>query len=198
MGDLGPGARSRILRRLLAFSRDLVEEILAPLRAPELGALSAAGRGLVYQLEQGLGTALASRAGEQLAGLGAGDAALLAAQGVVLGERVLYLPALLAPRAVERRAALAAAWFGGRRPRGLDAVSLTAGAGAGAEAYYAALGFPVFGGRAIRADVVERAARLLAEEGAEARLSSVLGCPSREAPRIAAALTLDTAAPDGA
>ena len=196
MGDLGPGARSRILRRLLAFARDLVEELLAPLHAPELGALSAAGRGLVYQLEQGLGTALSARAGEQIAGLGAADRDLLSAHGVVLGERLLYLPALLKPRAVERRAAIAAAWFGGRRPPRPDAVSLAAGAGA--EGYYAALGFPVFGGRAIRADVVERAARLLSGEGAEARLSSVLGCPSREVPRVAAALALDTAPLDGA
>jgi ATP-dependent RNA helicase SUPV3L1/SUV3 len=197
LGDLGPGARSRILRRLLAFSRDLVEELLAPLRVPELSGLSAAGRGLVYQLEQGLGTALAVRAREQLAGLGERDRALLSAQGAVLGERVLYVPALLDPRALARRAALAAAWFGARaRAPRADTVSLAVAPGA--EGYYAAVGFPVFGGRAIRADMAERAARLVAEEGAEARLASMLGCPARDVPRVAAALTLDTAALDGA
>jgi ATP-dependent RNA helicase SUPV3L1/SUV3 len=196
-GDLGPGARSRILRRLLAFARDLAEELLAPLRAPELRALSPAGRGLVYQLEQGLGTTFVAGALEQIAGLGDDDRALLTAQGVVLGERLVYLPALLKPRAVERRAALAAAWFGGRaRPPRPGAVSLPAAAGA--EAYYAAVGFPVFGGRAVRADVAERAACLLGAEGPSERLSSLLGCPAREVPRVVAALALDIAPLDGA
>jgi ATP-dependent RNA helicase SUPV3L1/SUV3 len=193
LDDLGPGARSRVLRRLLAFARDLVEELLAPLHAPELGALEAAGRGLVYQLEQGLGTALAERAREQLAGLSAFDRELLAAQGVTFGARVIHLPALLKPRAVERRAALCAAWFEPRarplRPRA-DTVSLRVGSGADPRAY-AAIGFPIFGSRAIRADVVERVVRLLAEgegEAGEGRLSGVLGCSSREVAGIVEAL----------
>ena len=210
LDGLGPGARSRVLRRLFAFARNLASELLAPLHAPELRALEAAGRGLVYQLEQGLGTALAERASEQLAGLSAADRGLLAAQGVILGERTIYLPALLKPRAVERRAALCAAWFDSRarplRPRA-SAVSLSVGNGADPRAYLA-IGFPLFAGRAIRANVVERAVSLLAtgptDEGA-ARLSSVLGCPGREVPGIVAALersgrpvTLDTAPLDEA
>ncbi|WP_437979427.1 hypothetical protein WMF11_34995 [Sorangium sp. So ce295] len=39
LDDLGAGARSRVLRRLVAIARDLVEEFLAPLRSPEVRAL---------------------------------------------------------------------------------------------------------------------------------------------------------------
>ncbi|MCC6554658.1 MAG: helicase, partial [Polyangiaceae bacterium] len=82
LDEIGAGARSRVLRRLVAFARDLVEELLAPLRAPAARALGPAGRGIVYQLEQGLGTALARSAEEQLEGLSPGDREVLASLGV--------------------------------------------------------------------------------------------------------------------
>jgi ATP-dependent RNA helicase SUPV3L1/SUV3 len=178
-----------VLRRLVAFARDLVEGLLAPLRAPELRGLSAAGRGVVYQLEQGLGTALAARAGDQLAELTDADRALLHAQGVELGARVLWVPALLRPDAVKQRLALASAFFDARpAPPNPAAVSIRIPPNADARAY-AAIGFPVFGTRAVRADVAERVGRALAEGGPEAAsLASWLGCPAREVPRIAEAL----------
>ena len=190
--DLGAGARSRILRRLVAFARDLVEALLAPLRAPALRALSPAGRGVVYQLEQGLGTALAERAEIQLAELDDRDRALLGAEGVEIGGRVLYVAALLRPAALGQRVALGSVWFDPRPvppPRG--AVSMAALRGVDARAY-AAIGFPVFGTRAIRADVAERARRALVDERGEAdggaRLASLLGCPARELGAVAEAL----------
>ncbi len=118
---------------------------------------------------------------------------------------MIYLPALLDPRSVERRAALCAAWFDPRAlplaPRS-GAVSLRVGSGADPRAY-AAIGFPVFGGRAIRADVVEQVDRLLAAGGEAdlATLADLLRCPSREAAGVVAALgvsPLDTAPSDGA
>ena len=189
LDELGAGARSRVLRRLVAFARDLVEELLAPLRAPELRPLSAAGRGVVYQLEQGLGTALARRAGDQLAGLGERDRELLHGAGVELGARILHLPALRSPLALEARLALASAWFDPRpaSPRP-GAASIVAPRGADPRAY-TAIGYPVFGTRAIRADLAERAHRALADDTEEAaRLGSLLGCPARELPAIAEAL----------
>jgi ATP-dependent RNA helicase SUPV3L1/SUV3 len=187
---LGAGARSRVLRRLVAFARDLVEVLLSPLRAPALRALSAAGRGVVYQLEQGLGTALARRAGDQLAELGDGDRALLRDAGVELGERVLHVPALLQPAALEQRLALASVWFDPRpaHPRP-GAGSIVAPRGADARAY-AAIGYPVFGRCAVRADLAERAHRALADDTEDAaHLGSLLGCPARELPALTQALT---------
>ena len=202
LDDLGAGARSRVLRRLVAFARDLVEELLAPLRAPAARELGAAGRGVVYQLEQGLGTALALAAGDQIAELSARDRDLLRALGVELGARVLYLSALLRPPAIERRAALCAAYFDGRpgAPRP-GAVSIPVPRGADLRPY-AAIGYPVFGARALRADVAERVHRALSPEGdaplpAPALLASWMGCPAREVARISEALAGEPAAPTG-
>lgn len=193
LDDLGAGARSRVLRRLVAFARDMADELLAPLREPAVRELSAAGRGILYQLEQGLGTVLAREAEEQVAELDERDRSILRALGVELGERVIFVASLLRRPAIERRAALVAAYFDARvRAPRPGAVSIPVARGAHQKAY-AAIGYPIFGARAIRADVVERVRRALSAAGADeapgpGKLASWLGCPAREAPRIAEAL----------
>lgn len=194
--ELGPGARSRVHRRLVAFARDLVEELLAPLRAPELRAISAAARGVVYQLEQGLGTVVMSEAQGQVMELEPRDREILRALGVDVGERVIYVQGLLKRQAIERRLALCWAYFDAPArpacPR-IGAVSLPLVSGVGPRAY-AAIGYPVFGARAIRADVVERVHRALTGHGdgeipAAGRLASWIGCSMRDVPSIAQALS---------
>jgi ATP-dependent RNA helicase SUPV3L1/SUV3 len=195
LDDLGAGARSRVLRRLVAFARDMVEELLAEVRGPGARELSAAGRGILYQLEQGLGTALTREAGDQVAELNEKDRGILRALGIEVGERVIFAPSLLRRSAIERRSALVSAWFdAGSRPRcpRPGAVSVAPARGAHPKAY-TAIGYPIFGARAIRADVVERVHRALSVQGEEeppgpGKLASWLGCPAREAPRIAEAL----------
>ena len=54
-GELGPGVRSRVQRRLQAFARDLTQGLFASLRVSAASELSPAARGLVYQLERNLG-----------------------------------------------------------------------------------------------------------------------------------------------
>ncbi|MCC6900318.1 MAG: helicase [Polyangiaceae bacterium] len=105
-GDVSTGARVRLTRRLVAFSRDLVAELFAPLRSARAAELSPAGRGLVYQLERALGTLPSGRATEQLAALTGNDLRILAEIGVVIGQRAIYSTSALAPRALEHRAAL--------------------------------------------------------------------------------------------
>jgi ATP-dependent RNA helicase SUPV3L1/SUV3 len=192
---LGAGARSRVLRRLVAFARDMVEELLAPLREPAGRELSAAGRGVIYQIEQGLGTVLTREAGDQVAELTEKDRGILKALGVEIGERVIFVPSLLRRPAIERRAALAHAWFdAGLRPRcpRPGAVSVPVPRGAHPKAY-TSIGYLIFGARAIRSDVVERVHRALSAPGDEeppgpGKLASWIGCSAREAPRIAEAL----------
>ena len=66
--DLGAGAQRRLHRRALAFARDVVSELLGGARDVAAASTesstsieaSAAVRGLVHRLEQGLGTVLAS------------------------------------------------------------------------------------------------------------------------------------------
>jgi ATP-dependent RNA helicase SUPV3L1/SUV3 len=219
LDDLGAGARSRVLRRLVAYARDLVEDLLSPMRAFGAEArardLGGAARGILYQLEQGLGTVLTRDAEAQVAELTGRDREALRALGVEVGERVIFVPSLLRRPAIERRAALTAAYFDVRaRPRcpRPGAVSMPAARGADPRAYMA-IGYPIFGARAVRADVAERVHRALAaseeepvmaegQGGAEGqgkrdgesarvspkKLASWLGCPARDTRGIAEAL----------
>ena len=156
--DLGAGARSRIQRRLLAWARDEVSQLLAPLRSAAAERLSSDARGLVYQLEQGLGTIHAGPARPQLQRLRGRDRQRLRGLGVELGERMIWLPQLLRAPALRLRAALCSAAL----PRGVRLASPASEAVALAPdpdidpAAYTALGFPVFGPRALRADIAER------------------------------------------
>jgi ATP-dependent RNA helicase SUPV3L1/SUV3 len=202
-GGLGAGAQRRLHRRALAFARDVVSELLGGARDVAAASTesstsmeaSAAVRGLVHRLEQGLGTVLARDVADVCAVLDDDARAALARAGLVLGSVVVYVPAGLAPDAVASRIALATAWYGaGRalRPPSGGAVSFPAGRGLD-RAAYAAIGSPVFGPRAVRADVAERVRARLAElaEDApgEAEIASWLGCTTREVRRILEALS---------
>ena len=199
LDELGAGARSRILRRLVAFARDLASELLAPLRADGARELSPAARGVVYQIEQGLGTLAAREAEGQLASLLPRDRELFAQLDIAIGDRIVYVPSLLKRSAVEQRSALAAAFFDGRArpllPRP-GAVSAPAVKGVNLRVY-TLIGYPVFSGRAIRADVAERVHRALAgpvekegerEPPAVGLLASWLGCPAGEVAGIVRAI----------
>jgi ATP-dependent RNA helicase SUPV3L1/SUV3 len=161
--SIGSGARSRIQRRLVAWTRDLVSSTLAPLRSEGVTQLSGSGRGLVYQLEQNLGTVETAQARAQLATLSPDDRRLLGQVGVLLGKRLVYVRRLLEPSAVRSRVALCSAWLGLRTRIALPlpgAESLPAQRDLDAAAHLA-IGYPRFGPRAIRADTAERVARQL-------------------------------------
>jgi ATP-dependent RNA helicase SUPV3L1/SUV3 len=192
---LGQAARSRILRRLVACARDLVQELLSPLRAVPSRELSARVRGIVYQLEQGLGTFVLRPEGDPMGELDAREHEQLRALDVAIGARVVYVQSLLKREAIERRLALCRVYF---EPHGRftgphpGAVSLVPARGVHLKAY-AAIGYPVFASRAIRADVIERLHQALAggaedERPAPGKLASWIGCSVREIPRIAEAL----------
>jgi ATP-dependent RNA helicase SUPV3L1/SUV3 len=187
VNDLGAGQRLRLHRRLVAWTRDWVAQLLAPLRDERLAGLGPAGRGLCYQLEQGLGTVLVGHAGEQVRDLEARDRSAFGRAGVRLGRHVVFSVRLLRPAVLRERTLLCQAAIGCRlqQPRA-DAVSFLPSAEV-SDATYAAMGFPVFGGRAIRADVVEPVASLVVSRASPAEIARRLGCypdeiePIREA-----------------
>jgi ATP-dependent RNA helicase SUPV3L1/SUV3 len=194
--QLGAGARSRIQRRLVAWARDLVAELLAPLRAAGVDELSSDARGLIYQLEQGLGTIHRAPAEGQLRRLRGRDHALLRRLGVIIGARLVWVSALIRGDAPRLRALLCSAAL----PRGVDlelprpgAVALVPDPAIDPDAY-TALGYPVFGARAIRADIVERVAASLAELGERGpfelpgELAGKAGIRRDELPALAQAL----------
>jgi ATP-dependent RNA helicase SUPV3L1/SUV3 len=186
--ELSAGMRSQLQRRLVAWSRDLVEETLAPLHQAAAQGLSAAGRGLVYQLEQSLGTVNTESARDQLRCLADQDRAHLRKLDVALGRRVVYVRSLLKPAMVRRRLALCAAHWGPTVAMPVleeSTVSLPVAADFG-EAAYLLIGYPVLGPRAIRADLAERIHRHLRRVSARGRfalpveMASWLGCSQEE------------------
>ena len=106
-----PGARARSERRLQAHAKDLVAALLAPLYPPERRALTehadgAALRGLLYQLEQGLGSVSTRAVRAQLAALRRADRRALARWQIAIGQHSVYARELLAPAALRARDAL--------------------------------------------------------------------------------------------
>ena len=181
--SIGAGARLRLGRRLLAWTRDLVSGLLAPLRAGG-GDLSAAARGLLYQLEQGLGTIPARDAAAQLQSLAGNDRAALRRLGVRVGRHVVFVPALLSADAIAARVALCNAHLAPGRSAALakpidlprpGATSLRTDPDIPPPSY-AAIGYPVFGARAIRADLADGVADRLRAGARPPDIASRLGC----------------------
>ena len=187
---MGAGARLRLQRRLVAWSRDLAETLLSPLRADGLAQLGPAGRGIVYQLEQGLGTALVSQAHAQLGQLDPSDRSRLGRAGIKLGPRVLYVAPLLRPEALLVRVTLCRAFLG-------PGVALQVPPASGRffmpseevdDETCLALAFPVWGGVAVRADEVEFLVTRLASGMRVQGLAQRLGCDLETAVDISDAL----------
>jgi ATP-dependent RNA helicase SUPV3L1/SUV3 len=178
LDDLGPGAKLRLQRRLVAWTRDLVAALLQPLRDEQLAKLRPAARGVLYQLEQGLGTALASDAYAQLRQIDPGDRSRLGRFGIRLGRRVLFSAALLRPEPMMVRAALCEASLG----PGIHLVNGRRGAlfllpsNEVDDETYVALGYPLFGGVAIRADEVEPLVAHIAGGWRQKAIAQRLGC----------------------
>ena len=192
LDDVAAGARLRVQRRLVAFARDLVGELLAPLRALGSADLGASARGILYQLEQGLGTVLARAAATQLVALTPRERELLVAAGVELGDCVIQLPALLSVDALGRRLALCRAFFEDAARLTIEPRVPSLRVVRGVEARtYAAVGYPVFATRAIRADVAERVFQgsregATDEDGVKLarKVARALRCPPREAEAV--------------
>jgi ATP-dependent RNA helicase SUPV3L1/SUV3 len=190
---VGAGVRLRLQRRLLAFARDAVGRLLAPLRElarSERGAV----RAVAYQLEQGLGTALTHELSETLAALSSEASQELVTSGVELGRLSVSLPALARRPALEHRAALLRAYApSGKLPAALGRPSYPS-AGLSVPTWLA-LGYVSLGPWALRADLAERVATTLSEGHDVARVLASLGVPRAERPRVTQALLRRVVAP---
>lgn len=186
--EVGAGARARVERRLAAFARDLVSELLSPLA---FETDSGPVRGLLYQLAQGLGTARERDARAQLAALSDEDRALLNAHGIELGRRTVHARAMLAPASIARRALLARLFYRVTLDPPRGAVALARERTISPDAYLA-IGFVVLGTRAVRADIVERVLDRLdsldAPFALPPEIGRWLGVRAKELPRVLAPL----------
>jgi len=182
--ELGPAARMQLERRLVAWSKDLVNDLLSPLRRESLAQLSAAGKGLVYQLEQQLGTVLSRSARGQIDNLTKEDLRLFTGVDCYIGKKVIFLRRLLKPLRVNQRIALCSAYLGipKQMPAFAKATVSVPRVADISEQVYLTMGYPVFGSRAIRADFVERIDKRLYRASKNGsfelphEMSSWLGC----------------------
>jgi len=186
--ELSAGQQLRLSRRLLAWSRDLVQEITGPLRDAAEPPWSPAARGIAYQLEQNLGSLPATRVQAQLAALTPSDRHSLTERGVRLGRQAVYLTESLGSRQRWARLALAQA-FAPQDVSGLPALESCASLqlpGQFDADWLSSIGFVVTGALAIIADVAERVSNKLrrcARAGPFAlppELQSWLGCDETE------------------
>ncbi len=171
LGDLGAGARSRLQRRMTAWVRDAVGELLAPLRVT--GELRASARGLLYQLERGLGTLDGDSARAQLDAIKPEDRSTLEQAGLVVTRAVVYAPALLRAPWLRLRNAL---WTAANdpHPRPLPPEPRHPSLPVRDDVdplYYPHVGYVVRGPRAIRADLLAATHAEADAPAAEAELS---------------------------
>ncbi len=184
-GDFVEGdTREKIRHRLASFARTEIERRLAPLFAISALPLGGVGRGLAFQLADALGALPAREVARQVAALDPADRAALSRHGVRFGAETVYVEPLLRPDAMRFRALLWAV-RNGRTAPALPAARRLAKVvvpdPALPASFYAALGFFVADGLALRADRLERlaaTARRLARHGpfaADDRLAAIAG-----------------------
>ena len=192
---IGGHLRLRIQARLGAWLGRRIGVVFRPLLAAQAAALSAPARGLVFQVAEGLGSMPSAAAASQVAALDANDRKTIARLGLKLGYRAIFMPALLKPAAQVLRAQLWAARQEIKFPELPAPCRISVPADAGVpQGFYAAIGFEVLGGRALRIDMAERLvaqARRLAAQGpfaASGELLALAGCKPGEIAPILAAL----------
>jgi ATP-dependent RNA helicase SUPV3L1/SUV3 len=120
-GELGaPPARMRAQRRLEAFVAAEAGRRLAPLRALDAamaeGRLSGLARGIGFRLSEAGGIIDRAKVAADVSALSQNERRAMKALGVRFGAYSLYLPALLAPDALEFTAAFAATDAPGWQP----------------------------------------------------------------------------------
>ena len=189
--DLGRDPAARVRRRIERWLAAHLGAALAPLFALRDAGLTGAARGLAFQLVEALGSLPRLPLRSLIADLPAPDRRRLRSLGVRFGLEAVYLPATVKPRAARLRALL---WsvHGGRPPRPAPPPGLCSVVPDGDidPAFYAACGFQLVGGTAIRVDVLDRLAIALARaarggpfEPAPALLSAA-GLPAERAGEV--------------
>lgn len=204
-GDL----REAVRRRLQDFLRMAVRRGLAPLFHALEAPLAAPGRGLVFQLVEGLGNIPAASAATLCQALTPADRKGIAELGIRLGAEWIYFPALLKPAAIALRGLL---WWvrngsgasGSNAHRQPQAPAMPALPPPGRvsmvrdlalpEDWFPAIGYAAAGPRILRIDRFERFAetmRRLARRGPfapSAELAALAACRREELPLLIAAL----------
>lgn len=206
-GDLLEGdARERVRQRLQSFVRAEIERRLAPLFAARALPLGGSGRGIVFQLADGLGSVPTAAVTAQLSSLDPPSRRALGSLGIRFGTETVFVEPMLAAETVAFRALLWAV----RHGRPVPPLSSEHGKGkaitvdpALPESYYTAIGRRIVDGLALRLDRLERLGATLRRGvrygrfGTDADLAAIAGVSARDLRRILPALGYRAAAGAG-
>lgn len=178
--------------QLLAFLKDWlkahIKTILEPLVAlAEMDeSVNGAVRGIAFQVYESMGIIPREKLEDLIAALTAEDRAALRARKIKLGPILVFLPALNKPAAVKLRGMLWALYNGKNLPVELPKdgiVSQKVDESSIDRAFYQAIGYPVYGGRAIRIDMLDRVISAIYDSAqggkfqAQHKMAEWLGCP---------------------
>ncbi len=181
-----PAAAQEKLRGWLRSHIATVLESLTALEDQE--GLSDPVKGITSRLHEAMGIIPRADIEDMVAGLSEEDRAALRQRKVRMGPVLVFLPALNKPAAVRLRGLLWALWHDKSLPASVPADGITslslAGKDDGADPlFYRSVGYPVYGGRAIRVDMLDRLIGAIydsADKGvfkARHDMAEWLGCP---------------------
>jgi len=183
--------RAQVGARLEAWRDALVDRVRGPLLRPPHAALQRPGRGIHFQLMEGLGSVAAAAVAELSRELGEEDRRNLARLGVRLGQHHAYVVDLLRPDAVAARARLWATARGEPLPPSLPGGASCPRVPGWRPAWLVAVGYTALGTRAVRQDLLEKVSAHWRKEGGRGRPFEPspeplewLGCPKAEGPGL--------------
>jgi len=189
------GADARyLIQHLEGWLDRHLRNVLKPLFALiEVKTLSPAGRGVAFQLFEGLGIALSPNSADQIAHLTSSDRQILSRLGVRLGAYSSYLAPLLKPAVLQLKALL---WSTAHSSKPFahsifenlgKRTSFSIGGATPTEALlWAAVGYLAVGPLAVRYDIAERLTAMARQRGykgafsIDASLLSLVGCSPSE------------------
>ncbi|QJE74587.1 disulfide oxidoreductase [Aerophototrophica crusticola] len=183
---LDSSQRERVRARLTAWLRAHITRNLAPLVRLETADLTGPGRGIAFQVAEGLGALPRPPLDPLIRTLTREQRRDLAKLGIRLGFSHVFLPQLSKPKAVSLRALLWAVKHGHALPAPVPPPGRVSIPAAGPNGLLEAVGYPRVGPRAIRVDMLDRLEKELATRGAAgpiasvADLTSLLGCSTEE------------------
>jgi ATP-dependent RNA helicase SUPV3L1/SUV3 len=152
--------RNSVHDRLRIWLERYIADRLAPLKALEqFDELPAEARGIAYQLHENLGVMRRADLEDMIAQLDETARAALRPKRIRFGPVHVYQPALIKPAPARLRAMLWALYHGYGLPVTLphDGAASTALDQSGVDhAFYLMIGYPVYGGRAVRVDMLDR------------------------------------------
>ena len=192
---LEPDQHATVRARLEAWRDAWVDRVRAPRERPAHTDLGRPGRGIHFQLVEGLGSVTAAAVAMLLSELAEEDRRNLARLGVRLGHHHVFAIDLLRPDAVQARALLWAVWQQQAIPTHLPVGASCPRLPGWTTTWLRAVGYAPLGPRAVRQDMLEKVSARWRREARRGRPFEPateplewLGCPKADGPGVLRAL----------